>query len=223
MPEIPDVPGPRRLPPRPAAAKRTRPPLPPPPPRTPARWEWELTPRTSVGPLDFGMRFADVVHALPDMPEPRLFPAADPRFPALLGVEFGTAPQAPTLRAYFDDDQLLCVAVDAARGPQVTLFGRELTGCVPADLERFLTLAHAHEVIDLTYGPHATPASPTLGLVLRTQHTTPGTLRTRPVMVSATWPTHPTADPTTLIPTPEWPGPPWPSPEDRLPPPRARG
>ncbi|MDX2747109.1 MULTISPECIES: hypothetical protein [Streptomyces] len=62
---------------------------------------------------------------------------ADPGFPETLGVEFGVGRAQPAVYAYFADGQLHCVAIDAVRGPQVTLWGRELSGCVPADLERF--------------------------------------------------------------------------------------
>ncbi|SOE19100.1 hypothetical protein SAMN05442782_0047 [Streptomyces sp. OK228] len=44
----------------------------------------------------------------------------------------------PAVYAYFIGGRLFCIAVDAVHGPQVTLWGRELAACVPADLERFL-------------------------------------------------------------------------------------
>jgi hypothetical protein len=53
--------------------------------------------------------------------------------------------------SYFVDGRLFCVATDAVHGPQVTLWGRELTACVPADLEQFLLHADACGVLDVSY------------------------------------------------------------------------
>ncbi|MER5961453.1 hypothetical protein [Streptomyces sp. NPDC002057] len=98
-------------------------------------------PLEGIGPLWFGMGIAEVAAVLPSMPEPRRF-QADPSFPETLGLEFGTSPAEPGVYAYFVGGRLFCVAVDAVHGPQVPLWGRELTACSPADLERFLLQAH---------------------------------------------------------------------------------
>lgn len=117
---------------------------------------WDLLPLEGVGPLCFGMNTAEVAAVPPDMIELRRF-QADPSFPEILGLEFGAKSSEPAVYAYFAGDVLSCVAVEAVRGPQVTLWGRELTGCVPADLERFLSHAHDCGVIDVSYGPRGNP------------------------------------------------------------------
>lgn len=60
-------------------------------------------------------------------------------------------------------------SVDAVRGLQVTLWGRELTACAPADVERFLLHADRCRVLDLSYGPRGNPGVNGLGLVVRVQ------------------------------------------------------
>ncbi|MFJ6498597.1 hypothetical protein [Streptomyces virginiae] len=134
----------------------------------PTRPDWELTPLEGVGPLRFGMRLAEVVAALPELTALRRF-QADPTSRETLGVEFASGPAEPAVHAYFVDGRLFCVAADAAHGPQITLWGRRLTGCVPADLERFLGHAHTCEVVDVSYGPRGNPGADGLGLVVRLQ------------------------------------------------------
>ncbi|WTX00182.1 hypothetical protein OG216_45580 [Streptomycetaceae bacterium NBC_01309] len=140
--------------------------------------DWELVPLESVGPLRFGMRIAEVAAALPGMIELRRF-QADPHFEEIGGVEFGTRHAEPAVYAYLVDGGLFCIGVDAVRGPQVRLWGRELTGCVPADLQQFLHQAHDCEVLKVSYGPRGNPGSNGLGLVLRV-HEAAGRMRTRP-------------------------------------------
>ncbi|MFD7130646.1 hypothetical protein [Streptomyces sp. NPDC059894] len=96
---------------------------------------WELIPLEGVGPLCFGMGITEVAAVLSGMTELNRF-QVDPSFREILGLEFGTGPAAPAVYAYFVEGQLFCVAVDAARGPQVMLWGRELTGCVCQELPR---------------------------------------------------------------------------------------
>lgn len=91
-------------------------------------------------PLSFDMRLAEGAAALPGMTELRRF-QADPSYETL-GLEFGTGRAEPAVYAYFVDGRLFCVAVDAVHGPQVTLWGRELTACAPDDLDQFLCHAH---------------------------------------------------------------------------------
>lgn len=173
-----------------------------------SRLDWELMPLEGVGPLRFGMRIAEVGAALPGMTEIRQF-QADPGFPEPLGVEFGVGRAQPAVYAYFADGQLHCVAIDAVRGPQVTLWGRELSGCVPADLERFLLHAHRCEVLDVSYGPRGNPGVNGLGLVMRVQSFA-DTVLTRPVMVARAWADRRTDDWEGAIPECEWAGRPWP-------------
>ncbi|SDS49421.1 hypothetical protein SAMN05216371_0037 [Streptomyces sp. TLI_053] len=173
----------------------------------PARADWELTPLEGVGPLSFGALVPEVAAELPGMAELRRF-QADPSFPETLGVEFGTEPEKPAVYAYFTDHRLFCVAVDAVHGPQVSLWGRELTSCVPGDLERFLLHAHRCGVIDVSYGPRGNPGANALGLVLRVQET-PGGPGTRPVMVGRAWAERCTDDWEGAIPECEWVGRQW--------------
>jgi hypothetical protein len=173
----------------------------------PARLDWELMPLEGVGPLCFGMRVTEVAAVLPGMAELRRF-QADPSFREILGVEFGKGCAEPAVYAYFIDGRLFCVAVDAVRGPQVTLWGRELTACVPADLERFLLHAHWCEVFQVSYGPRGNPGVNGLGLVVRVQEGARGEV-TRPVMVGRPWADGCTDDWEGVIPECEWVGRQW--------------
>ncbi|MFF3950974.1 hypothetical protein ACFYYN_40160 [Streptomyces sp. NPDC001902] len=172
--------------------------------------DWELMPLEGVGPLCFGMPVAEVAAVLPGMAELRRFQAA-PSFPGTLGVEFGNACAEPAVYAYFIDGRLFCVAVDAVRGPQVTLWGRELTACAPADVERFPLHADRCGVLDLSYGPRGNTGVNGLGLVVRVQDVARGTV-TRPVMVGRTWAERCTDDWEGAIPECEWVGRQWPYP-----------
>ncbi|MFI6107473.1 hypothetical protein [Streptomyces sp. NPDC051310] len=171
--------------------------------------DWELLPLEGVGPLFFGMRSTEAAAVLPDMIELRRF-RADP-FAETLGVEFGMGRAMPAVYSYFVDDRLFCFAVDAVHGPQVTLWGRELTACPPADLERFLLHAHCCEVLDVSYGPRGNPGSNELGLVVRLQEVAGGVV-TRPVMVGRAWADRCTDDWEGAIPECEWVGRLWPHP-----------
>lgn len=173
----------------------------------PDRVGWELIPLEGVGPLCFGMGITEVAAVLSGMTELNRF-QADPSFREILGLEFGTGPAEPAVYAYFVEGQLFCVAVDAARGPQVMLWGRELTDCVPADLERFLLHAHDCGVIDVSYGPRGNPGTNGLGLVVRVQEVADGVV-TRPVMVGRSWADRCTDDWEGAIPECEWVGRQW--------------
>ena len=151
----------------------------------PARANWELMPLDGVGPLRFGMPITEVTAALSGMRELRRFQAG-PSEPDTLGVAFGTEPVEPAVYGYFISDRLFCVAVDAAFGPQVTLWGRQLTACVPADLERFLLQASECGVLGVSYGPRGNPGATGIGLVLRVQEVA-GNAVTWPVIVGRGW------------------------------------
>jgi hypothetical protein len=76
--------------------------------------------------------------ALPKASELRRF-QAEPYFPEIVGVQLGLSPTGPSVYEYFDGDgRLFCIAIDAVRGPQVTLDGVELVGGSPAELEEWL-------------------------------------------------------------------------------------
>lgn len=154
------------------------------------------------------MRITEVAAALPGMTELRRF-QADPSFPETLGVEFGTGREEPAAYSYFVDGRLFCVAVDAVHGPQVTLRGRELAACVPADLEQFLLHADGCGVLDVSYGPRANPGVNGLGLVVRVQEVADD-MMTRPVMVGRSWADRCTDDWEGPIPECEWVGRLWP-------------
>ncbi|QMV24715.1 hypothetical protein GQS52_26435 [Streptomyces sp. SCUT-3] len=156
------------------------------------------------------MRVAEVAAALPGMTETRRF-QADPSFHEVRGVEFGTGRAEPAVYAYFVDGRLFCVAVDAVRGPRVTLWGRELTACVPADLGRFLLHADGCGVLDVSYGPRGNPGVNGLGPVVRVQEVARGVV-TRPVMVGRAWADRCTDDWEGAVPECEWAGRPWPRP-----------
>jgi hypothetical protein len=174
----------------------------------PTRPAWTLVPLGSVGPLRFGMRANDAAAALPGMIELRRF-QADPHFPRTLGAQFGIGPTAPAVYTYFDDaDRLFCVAVDAARGPQVSLDGLELTACVPAELEQLLLDASRSAGLGVSYGPRGNPGVNGLGLVVRVQEIASGVV-TRPVLVGRDWADRCTDDWEGPIPECEWVGRQW--------------
>ncbi|MEU0990662.1 hypothetical protein [Streptomyces sp. NPDC005953] len=176
----------------------------------PERVEWELMPLDGVGPLCFGMRIPEVAAVLPGMTELRRF-QADPWGPEPLGVEFGTGVGEPAVYGYFIAGKLFCVAVDAAHGPQVALWGRELTARVPVELERFLLHASDCGVLGVSYGPRGNPGAAGIGLVLRVQEVA-GSVVTRPVMVGRGWEERCTDDWEGPIPQCEWVGRQWPYP-----------
>ncbi len=165
-------------------------------------------PLEGVGPLRFGMRPAEVAAALPDLTARRRF-QADPTFRGKVGVEFVVGRAEPAVHAYFVGDRLFCVAADAVHGPQVALWGRRLTGCVPDDLERFLGHAHTCDVIVVSYGPRGNPGADGLGLVVRLQQVADRVV-TRPVMVGRAWADRCTDDREGAIPECEWVGRLWP-------------
>jgi hypothetical protein len=152
------------------------------------------------------MRINEVAAVLPGMTELRRFQARS--FLEILGVEFGMGRAEPAVFTYFVDGRLFCVALDAVHGPQATLWGRELTACVPADLERFLLHAHWCGVLDVSYGPRGNPGVNGLGLVVRVQEGASG-VATRPVMVGRTWADRCTDDWEGAIPECEWVGRQW--------------
>ncbi|MFF2364547.1 hypothetical protein ACFVU0_17810 [Streptomyces sp. NPDC058122] len=65
-------------------------------------------------------------------------------------------------------------------------WGRELTACVPADLERFFLHAHLYGVLNMSYGPRGNLGVYGLGLVVQVQDIASGAM-TWPVIVDRTW------------------------------------
>ncbi|MFE7529680.1 hypothetical protein ACFU7Y_28800 [Kitasatospora sp. NPDC057542] len=165
------------------------------------------------------MLITEAAAVLPGMSELCRFQAG-PSEPDTVGVAFGAERAKPAVHGYFIGDRLFCVAVDAARGPQVMLWGRELTACVPTDLERFLLHAPDCEVLDVSYGPRGNPGAARIGLVLRVQEVE-GKVMTRPVTVGRGWEDRCPDDWEGPIPECEWIGRQWPYPgyADYWPPP----
>jgi hypothetical protein len=170
---------------------------------------WVLTPLEGAGPLRFGMLADEVETAVPEACTLSRF-HADPYFPEISGVQFGSAPAKPALYAYFDGvGQLFCVAADAVYGPQVMLDGMELTGRPPALLEQVVADFSQSSGRTMSWGPRGNPGITDLGLVLRVQETETGLL-TRPVVVGRDWADRCTDDWEGGIPECEWVGRQWP-------------
>ncbi|OIJ88824.1 hypothetical protein BIV23_42140 [Streptomyces monashensis] len=171
---------------------------------------WALTPLESVGPLQFGMSMDQAAAALPEIPELRRF-QAEPWFPEVVGIQLGVSREEPAVHEYFDGSgQLFCVAIDAVRGPQVTMDGAELVGGDPARLEEWL-FDLPDSMGGVSYGPRGNPGMNGLGLVLRVQDTPTG-LVTRPVLVGRDWADRCADDWEGAIPECEWVGHVWPHP-----------
>ncbi|MFF3883549.1 hypothetical protein [Streptomyces sp. NPDC001914] len=78
------------------------------------------------------------------------------------------------------------IAVNALRGPHVTLDGLALVGQVPSHVEApFIGYLETHKM-ELRYSQIEDPCSEQLGLVLRTQRAGDLVL-SRPVMVAEAW------------------------------------
>lgn len=93
----------------------------------------------------------------------------------------------PAVTVYYERSfGLAGIAVNALRGPQVTLDRMPLVGQVPSRLEnRFIDYLETHKM-ELQYSQHADPCSEELGLVLRAQRAGDLVL-SRPVMVAEAW------------------------------------
>lgn len=102
------------------------------------RARWSLDPLEGVGPLRFGMMHDDVVEALDGLLEPswkRMH-----HYGEVLSDEFSLVRPPgltlPALTVFYDRERLVCVVVNALRGPQVSLDGLPLVGRVPSELDR---------------------------------------------------------------------------------------
>lgn len=150
------------------------------------RVQWEMFPGEGVGPLRFGLSHDEVAKEVADVLSPLSTrggygsPVVSSEF-ALVGAHV-----APAVTAYYDAGRLACVAVNALRGPQVTLDGLRLVGRVPSRLEEAFAEYTSKNGHDLRYSQHADPGSETLGLVLRAQRAGDVVL-SRPVLVASIW------------------------------------
>ncbi|MEU8619473.1 hypothetical protein [Streptomyces sp. NPDC048623] len=167
------------------------------------RVQWEMLPGVGVGPLKFGMSHNEAAAAIADVLSPLTTrggygsPVESAEF-SLVGAAI-----APAVTAYYDVGRLACVAVNALRGPQVTLDGLRLVGRVPSELEDAFAEYTSTNGHDLRYSQHADPGSETLGLVLRTQRAGDVVL-SRPVLVASTWAERCCDLSEGCIPTEEW-------------------
>ncbi|MEU3571318.1 hypothetical protein AB0E96_23270 [Kitasatospora sp. NPDC036755] len=150
------------------------------------RIQWRLDPLVSVGPLRFGMLYDDAVESLDGLLEPSSYSTS--HYGRVLSDDFFLPHTSndPSLTVYYDAERLVCVAVNALRGPQVTLEALPLVGRVPSELEAEFaeyTAAHGN---DLRYGQYGDPGSEALGTVLRAQRAGDVVL-SRPVFVGPAW------------------------------------
>ncbi|MFB9324063.1 hypothetical protein [Cryptosporangium minutisporangium] len=99
----------------------------------------------------------------------------------------GTAAIGPAVTTYYDESgRLSGLAVDALRGPQVTLDGLRLVGRTPSRLEDEFHDYVTSRGQEVRYSQLADPWAPQLGLVLRAQRAGDVVL-SRPVVVAQTW------------------------------------
>ncbi|MFF4352602.1 hypothetical protein [Streptomyces sp. NPDC001530] len=154
------------------------------------RLPWSFTPFQCVGPLKFGMTH-DQARAAVDgvlrvsVSQGHAGNEAWAEF--CLEQRPGTRFSGPAVTAYYDQSiGLAGIAVNALRGPQVTLEGMRLVGQVPSHLEDQFTDYLAMHSKELRYSQCADPCSSQLGLVLRVQRAGDLVL-SRPVMVAEAW------------------------------------
>ncbi|MBE1491026.1 hypothetical protein [Plantactinospora soyae] len=154
------------------------------------RLSWAFTPLQRVGPLEFGMTHDQVTAAV--------------RGTMSVAVSQGTSSNdgwaefwldrgmdarftGPAVTTYYDDSiGLAGIAVNALRGPQVTLDGMRLVGQTPSRLEDEFRDYLAAQSREPWYSQSADLCSPPLGLVLRAQRAGDVVL-SRPVIVAAAW------------------------------------
>lgn len=150
------------------------------------RPEWTWEPLKSVGPMRFGQSREEVSAALGE-PIDAWDVEKYARWYPFYGVGIDT---------YYDPETgtLAAVAVDACRGPQVSIGGTSLVGRLPSELEPWLeetasTLEDPTlpEYVDgLRFGPRGEPYLLSLGLVLRCQQNGDHA-RCRPVFLASEW------------------------------------
>ena len=154
------------------------------------RLPWVFAPFERVGPLEFGMTHEQAEAAVDGILQTALREGSsgnEVRADFWLAQRPDAGFSGPTVTVYYDRAiGLAGIAVNALRGPQVTLGGIGLVGQVPSRLEdQFTDYLKTHNK-DLQYSQCADPCSAQLGLVLRAQRA--GDLVvSRPVMVAETW------------------------------------
>ncbi|MFG3395375.1 hypothetical protein [Streptomyces parvus] len=167
------------------------------------RPEWTWDPLKSVGPMRFGQSREEVSAALGEPIDAWDVEKYACWYPFHgVGIDTYYDPETGTLAA---------VAVDACRGPQVSIDGTPLVGRLPSELEPWLeetasTLDDPNlpEYVDgLRFGPRGEPYLLSLGLVLRCQQNGDHA-RCRPVFLAPQWAMRGQERIEDLIPDTEW-------------------
>lgn len=133
---------------------------------------WSFTALVGVGPLRFGMTPQDVAAALGTTP-------------GMSGQGAGHF-TGIGVTTYDRHERLEGVAVDALRGPQVTLDGTALVAQVPSVMEDWILDHIGTRGLDLCYTHAGDPGSADLGLILRAQRAGDVVL-TRPLFLVREW------------------------------------
>jgi hypothetical protein len=148
------------------------------------RTTWSFVPFVNVGPVRFGMDYDEAVAALGGIGAITRFDHGSPSERLMRGwAEF----YEPAVTTYYDESKALaCIAIDALRGPQVTMDGIPLVGRVPSELAyQFIDYA-ASRGASVVYSQQGDPGANDLGIVLRAQRAG-DVLLTRPVFVAREW------------------------------------
>ncbi|MFI9325236.1 hypothetical protein ACIGXI_36430 [Kitasatospora aureofaciens] len=146
------------------------------------RLQWVLESFTAVGPLRFGMSADEVtatMSAFTGEAEHRTWgggPGPDDNTWRVRESEYRDF----GLQLYYQDERLSGVAVDALRGPQVTVEGTALVGRTPSVLGQWIQARDP----ELSYMSLGVPRSDSLGVVVNVQRAG-DRLLTRPVFFPA--------------------------------------
>ncbi|WP_343442024.1 hypothetical protein [Micromonospora schwarzwaldensis] len=132
------------------------------------RLPWLFTPFERVGPLEFGMTHDQVQVAVQGFLRVAAWQGTsggDGWADFWLEQPPGAGFSGPAVTAYYDASMALAgIALNALRGPQLTLGGMRLVGQTPSRLEdEFSDYLAAHSM-ELRYSQHADPCSPHLVL-----------------------------------------------------------
>src|SRR5690242_9494286 len=139
------------------------------------RAQWEFSPLVSVGPLRFGMSSDEVCATLNCAIDAVSHGAFVQKFTEVGVTVF-----------YAESARLAGVAVDALKGPQVRLGDTALVGCVPSEIERWISAHAKAEGLDLRYTHEGNPGSVDLGLIMRVQRAGDVVL-SRPLFLIREW------------------------------------
>lgn len=154
------------------------------------RIQWSFAPFEGVGPLKFGMTHAEAKSTVDGVLRTTVSQGVSgDEVWAEFDLEQRPAAGSygPAVTVYYDQSiGLAGIAVNALRGPQVTLDGMRLVGQVPSRLEDQFTDYLSTCNMELDYSQCADPCSAQLGLVLRVQRAGDLVL-SRPVMVAESW------------------------------------